>query len=597
MSYSLKSLYASLPKTERGKPIVIGGDPKGKNFLYVNGSSVIIRNIENPAVAEIYTEHANPTTVAKYSPSGFYIASADNVGRLRIWDTTQKEHILKSEFTPLSGAIRDLAWSADSQKIVAVGEGREKFGHVFSFDSGNSVGEIMGQSKALNSVDYRPTRPFRIATASEDNTVAFFAGPPFKFQSTSNEHSRFVNAIRYAPDGSIFVSGGADGRAVIFNGENGEKAGEFGNPAHKGGIYAVAFSNNGQHIVTVSGDKTAKIWEVATKQLLHEYVMGTAVEDMLVGCLWQGENVLVVSVSGHISYLDRQHPGKPWKVLKGHNKPITALAVNGHTIFTGSSDGVICHWDSNNGSCDTLAGKGHSNQVQELAVSDSALISVAMDDTIIFTPLASKQYSNSIKLPSQPRGVAASGNLVIAACMNEVVVMRDGRIAASLKVGYEPQCVAIGTSGHDVVVGSSKENTVHVYRLDVNNLTETSTLSLSGTATDVKYSPDGRYLAVADTNRKVSLYAFPGYQPLITMEWSNHTARVSSLSWSQNSRFLASGSLDTNVIIWSPETKAKIVEIKGAHPMSPVTRVQWLDNNTLVTVARDCCVRTFAINA
>lgn len=31
---------------ERGVAKVIGGDPKGNNFLYTNGKSVIIRNIE-----------------------------------------------------------------------------------------------------------------------------------------------------------------------------------------------------------------------------------------------------------------------------------------------------------------------------------------------------------------------------------------------------------------------------------------------------------------------------------------------------------------------------------------------------------------------
>ena len=37
--------FASLPRTTRGMPIVLGGDPKGKNVLYVNGNSVIIRDI------------------------------------------------------------------------------------------------------------------------------------------------------------------------------------------------------------------------------------------------------------------------------------------------------------------------------------------------------------------------------------------------------------------------------------------------------------------------------------------------------------------------------------------------------------------------
>lgn len=39
-------IYATLPRTQRGQPIVLGGDPKGKNFLYTNGNSVIIRNID-----------------------------------------------------------------------------------------------------------------------------------------------------------------------------------------------------------------------------------------------------------------------------------------------------------------------------------------------------------------------------------------------------------------------------------------------------------------------------------------------------------------------------------------------------------------------
>lgn len=39
-------IFAALPKTQRGQPLVLGGDPKGKNFLYTNGNSVIIRNID-----------------------------------------------------------------------------------------------------------------------------------------------------------------------------------------------------------------------------------------------------------------------------------------------------------------------------------------------------------------------------------------------------------------------------------------------------------------------------------------------------------------------------------------------------------------------
>lgn len=57
-----------------------------------------------------------------------------------------------------------------------------RFGHVFMAETGTSVGEISGQSKPINSCDFRPTRPFRLITGSEDNTIAVFEGPPFKFK-------------------------------------------------------------------------------------------------------------------------------------------------------------------------------------------------------------------------------------------------------------------------------------------------------------------------------------------------------------------------------------------------------------------------------
>jgi len=83
MPYECVQTIAPLPPTERGKPFVLGGDPKGNNFIYCSGHSVVIRDINNPSISDIYTEHATKTTVAKYAPSGYYIASADKSGKVR----------------------------------------------------------------------------------------------------------------------------------------------------------------------------------------------------------------------------------------------------------------------------------------------------------------------------------------------------------------------------------------------------------------------------------------------------------------------------------------------------------------------------------
>ena len=58
-----------------------------------------------------------------------------------------------------------------------------RYGHVFLWDSGSSVGEISGHSKFINAIDYRPTRPFRVVTAGEDKHVCWFEGPPFRYKN------------------------------------------------------------------------------------------------------------------------------------------------------------------------------------------------------------------------------------------------------------------------------------------------------------------------------------------------------------------------------------------------------------------------------
>ncbi len=72
---------------------------------------------------------------------------SDVSGTLRIWDTTQLEHPLKIELRVLSGPILDIAWSPDNQRLIVVGDGKERFGAALLWDSGASVGEITGHSK------------------------------------------------------------------------------------------------------------------------------------------------------------------------------------------------------------------------------------------------------------------------------------------------------------------------------------------------------------------------------------------------------------------------------------------------------------------
>jgi len=595
-NYTNTGIFATLPRTTRGKPVVIGKDPKGKNFLYCNGQSVIIRDIENPAICDVYTEHSKPCFVAQYSPSGFYIASGDAQGKVRIWDTVNKEHILKNEFQPISGQVKDIAWTGDSQRICAVGEGREKFGHVFSWDSGTSVGEIMGQSGAINSCDFRKDRPMRVVTASEDNSLAFFAGPPFKFQSTLTDHKNFVNCVRYHPKGDVFISGGADGKSFIYDGKTAELKGELGSPAHKGGVYGICFNDDGSKLLTVSADKSCKIWDWAAGTCDVVFEMGKDLNDMQVGCLWQGNHIISISLSGNINYLDINNPATPLRVVHGHNKPITALAISEDktTAFTGASDGGICSWDLATGTTQPITGGGHKNQVQDMVAVGDELISCGMDDTVSYASVSGKGFINSVGMASQPQAVSAvQGGLAIVACLNEVVVLRNGKQVYSEKISYGGKAVAIRPDLSEVAVGGA-DSKVYIYSLSGDTLSDSGrVLEISqGEINDLKYSPDGAYLAAADANRKVVLYTTASYEPTSRSGYSLHTARVNSLSWSPDSSRLLTTSLDTNVYAWSVTDLMNPIKIRGAHPMTNVTGAAWIDNNRCISVGQqDCCIR------
>jgi len=599
MSASLKTIYAPTPFTTRGKPIVLGGDPKGNNFLYTCGNAVIIRNIKTPTQADIYYEHAAPVNVAKYAPSGFYIASGDSTGTLKIWDTTQLEHPLKIELKVLSGAILDIAWSADSQRVIVVGDGRERFGAALIYDSGASVGEITGHSKPIISCDFKPSRPFRVVTGSEDLQANWFEGPPFKFVKAFKDHQRFINCVRFSPDGNKVVSVGADKKGFLFDGKTFDKIGALadGGDAHGLGIYSASWSPDSKKILTVSADKTAKIWDDNGK-LLHTITFEGGVEQQLLGSLWQGDNLIAINLNGDINYLDANNAKGPVRVLKGHNKLITSITydANGKRAYTGSYDGTILQWNLETGVAVAIAGQGHASSVTQAVVQGSKLVSISVDDTIRFTPLGALEYgAQGVKLDSQPQSVsvAKDKDLAIVATLNSVVVLSGEKIVATHATKYQPTSVAITADGSEFAVGA-KDNSIHIYSLSGNTIQEQATLSQHrGYLTALSYSPDGKYLASADQNREILVWD-KATRKAVVDGWVFHNARVTTLDWSSDCKHIASGSVDSHVYVWNVAEPNKHIPIKLAH-RGGVNGVVWIDANTVGSAGQDCSFKTWNV--
>lgn len=383
-------------------------------------------------------------------------------------------------------------------------------------DTGTSVGEISGQSKPINSCDFRPARPFRIVTGSEDNTIGIFEGPPFKFKMTKQDHSRFVQAVRYSPDGKYFASAGFDGKVFLYDGTSSDLIAEFGSPAHKGGVYAVAWKPDGTQILTCSGDKTCKLWNVETRELITEFVMGTTVDDQQVSCLWQGEHLLTVSLSGNISYLDVNNPTKPLRVVKGHNKPITVLGLSDDRsiIYTCSHDGVVTNWNSGNGTNDRISGQGHGNQINGIVSWGEYIYTCGIDDSLRQISVEGNTYTDKmVKLNCQPRGCAVfrEQSIIVVACVKEIAIIKDFKIMFTLPIKFEATSVAANQDTLEIAVGCD-DLKLRVYSLNGNELVLKHELDHLGNVTHCTYSPNNKLLVASDAHRKVVLYSVPEYK-------------------------------------------------------------------------------------
>merc|ERR1711973_674194 len=121
-------------------------------------------------------------------------------------------------------------------------------------------------------------------------------------------------------------------------------------------------------------------------------------------------------------------------------------------------------------------------------------------------------------------------------------------------------------------------------------------ITLTGSAQDVVFSPDGKYLVSADSNRKVTLFNAGFYDKPHNKEWGFHTAKVNCVAWSPNSLFVASGGLDCSLIVWSVEKPEKHKIQTSAHSQSQLNSVVWLDNQSIATCGQDGNVKIWDVD-
>lgn len=142
-------------------------------------------------------------------------------------------------------------------------------------------------------------------------------------------------------------------------------------------------------VLTVSADKTAKVWEISeagSGTVSATFSFGCEVTDMQVGCLWLGEYLITVSLGGNISYLSPADPTRLLKVVSGHSKSITAITItrNGDEteIVSSSYDSVVVRWALGCGYVGKLAVGDCTSSVKKTVTSGGKIYISGLDNKV-----------------------------------------------------------------------------------------------------------------------------------------------------------------------------------------------------------------------
>ena len=217
--------------------------------------------------------------------------------------------------------------------------------------------------------------------------------------------------------------------------------------------------------------------------------------------------------------------------------------------------------------------------------------------------------SGSSGTGSTPKGLTVqNGDTVFVATIKDIQVLQKGKKLIQEKTKFTPSAIAANPAvSGEFAVGAevptflvfkltTQDTKVYVYAYSGSSITLKTTLtSTRAQVTALSFSPSGDFLAVGDSSGKIILYAVSSEEYTVkTSRWSFHVSRITALEFNPTGTHCVSGSLDTNVYIWSTQNVGKYIAIKGASK-DGVWGVNWIGDTKIASSGGDAAVKIWDV--
>ncbi|KAK1146567.1 hypothetical protein N8T08_002997 [Aspergillus melleus] len=380
----------------------------------VNPFTVRLWNITTGSIQHVFEGHNWDIHSTEFSPDGNLIASGDDGGFLKLWDTRQgtlEQTIQCHQVRSRPGCqIKGISFSRDAKSLATACDHGVRLwdatgNMLYQYHSVHEVSSSVALSPGGGQLASGYSGPLKLWDTTLDNL------PPCREFRTGR-----VITMDLSPDENLIAFASSGGTIQMRDMRTGAQ-----NALSDTSCHNVRFSSDSRQVAGATSDLTSlKVWDTATGSLLHT-LLGSSEELSKIAFSPDGRLIAVCSRRDAIELWDT-HTG----VLKHKwdldiSSETLQFSPNSEMIAAGSVDRKVTVWDTFTGSPKHIL-IGHSGEVSSVAFvpGTSLIASISTDGLMIVWDLETgkARHTNAGHAMAYAEIVSSSDGTLIAADMD-----------------------------------------------------------------------------------------------------------------------------------------------------------------------------------